>query len=330
MTDWAALIRDDPDKAARELHRGAERGLAVAAARPGFAEVGEALTKLHTALVASMWVGEFPLVEGSVLVPRRGARGDSWDRTCINVNGDNRLVLEVADGYATAVRDHVLGLGRVAEAGGPSRSLLALARVLLDASVHLDFLLNDSIDERERCLRAANIRLEALRQEVADARDDVEERNDAEGERDLLIAAALKDGFERGTMTDKKTGKQKETWFLHPRHRLDDVLRDAVGGGHQDSWRVLSSAVHAQERPVLRFALGLGRVSAGPHANSMVIAHLMIPIILATEAIKVVESYYGPAGPPVDQGIVNRALEIGSFAAGMRDEEIRRHLGFDQ
>ncbi|TRW44386.1 hypothetical protein [Georgenia yuyongxinii] len=327
MTDWGALLREDPAAFARELRRRADEGVRVAAARPGFPAVGGALITLHAAFTDSLW-GVHSLTNDRrphVLKPRSGAPGDNWDRGSVNVNPENSLVLEVVDGYATAVRDHLLGFAHLALAEGPARPMLALARVLLDASVHLSFLVTPAIDERERCARALNVRFEALRQEIADGREaSVKIEEDRAG----LMRDALKDGYERET-ADSKTQKRKPTWFVLPRHRSDDVLKEAVGGPHQDSWRTLSSVVHAQERSTVRFALGLDSVHPGPHASATVMTHAGIPIALATEAIRMAESFYNGSRSPVVDEAANDVQRVVMAATGQYDDIIRTELGIE-
>ena len=328
--DLTALLRDDPHEFLRRLHREAEVGVRIAAARPGFAEVGAALEPLHDEFVGAVWARSGASdAEDSVLVPQLGARGAVKVSFGGHLNGGNHLVLEVADGYVTAVRDHLLGLARLLRVGGPSRAMLAIGRVLLDASVHVKFLLDRSISERERCTRAANIRLEALRQEIADAADDPEELESSRVERQELIENALRDGLERETIKASTSGPARVAWFLHPHTRLDEILRGAPDDDQRDTWRVLSSAVHAQERPVLRFVLGLGRHSPGAHSDSMVSNYLLIPIVLALDAIEVVQDYYGVVGSPVDADLFQRVLTTGASAAGHQDEAIRRDLGLE-
>lgn len=328
--DLASLLRDNPMEFALRIHRGAEQGRAVAAARPTLAHVGAALEAVHDRFTSALWAPRASnAVERRLLTPVSGAGGAAPRESLPTVNPNNTLVLEVADGYATAVRDHMLGFARLAAAGGPTRSMLALARVLLDASVHLTFLLASDVGARERCGRALNIRLEALRQEIADAQDDPDERAQVSRERDSLLEAAELDGFER-EQVKAKGGIKRPGWFVAPHDRFDAVMRTAIGGDHMESWRTLSSVVHAQERPGVRFPLGLDEILPGPHANQMMLLHALLPVLLGVEAMRVAERFYGTLGVSVDdEGLADRAIYVVAMASGMHDDVIRQRLGFE-
>lgn len=330
MTDLSALMRTDPAAFLRELRRQAQEGVALAAARPNLEAVGAALEQLHDQFVQALWDPEQPnAVERTILRPRPDAFGFASSEPCPTVNPKNELVLEIADGYATAVRDHMLGFARLASVGGTTRSLLALARVLLDASVHLTFLLDATIDERERCARALNIRLEALRQEIVDAQDDPNANTTARTERDVLLEAAQSDGFEREQVKGRKAGTTRPGWFVKPHDRLEAVMRSAIGEADMDSWRTLSSVVHAQERPTVRFVLGLGKTLPGPHANQMMMLYAFLPVFLGVQAMRAAESYYGTRGRSVDDDdLADRVVSVIAGASGMHDEEVRKRLGF--
>ncbi len=331
MTDWDALLRDDPQAFVRELRRGAQQGAALAAARPGLEDVGAALEQVHDRFAEALWEPQRPdAVERSVLRPRDDSAGAKFTDELNEVNPDNGLVLEVADGYATALRDHMLGLARLASAGGPARSMLALARVLLDASVHLTFLMDTSLGDRERCSRALNIRLEALRQEIADAQDDPDAQREVTSERERLLEAAQVDGFERELVKNGKSGTTRPGWFVTPHDRFDAVMRSAIGDNEMDSWRTLSSVVHAQERPSVRFPLGLGEILPGPHATQMTLLFACLPVFLGVEAMRAAERFYGTTGVSVDDdGVADKAIRTVAAASGMHDDLIRRRLGFE-
>lgn len=325
--DWHAKLRDDPLALAGYIRQGATEGSAVAAARPTISDVGVAFADLHTAFCRSVWDARTVASIGgrTVLTPREGSPGATHVPDCARSNPANCLVLEVADGYVTAVRDHLGGFAHLASVGGPARPLLALARVLLDASVHVSFVLAEDITERERCARALNLRFEALRQEIADARGNSQQ---LETEREALMRAATDDGFEREVFHDKKSGKPKIAWFVLPHVRESDLIAEAVEGKAQLSWRVLSSVVHAQERAAIRFPLGLAAIDPGPHAPMMILTYAATPLVLAVQATRSAERYYGTTGTSVDDGPVDHALATLMASTGGFDDVIRRRLGF--
>lgn len=327
MTDRHAKLRDDPMALVTQIHQRAIEGQAIARARPSIVDVGAAFSDLHAEFCEAVWgstVGA-PAAGRAPLQPRLGTPGEKHAVDCGRTNPANGLVLEVAGGYVTAIRDHVAGFAQLASVGGPARSMLALARVLLDASVHASFVLAEDIDERARCGRALNLRFAALRLEIADARGD---SRHLETEREVLMRAAVEDGFERLKVQDKQTGKQKTEWFVRPHQREADLIANAVGGAARSSWRVLSSVVHAQERAVVRFPLGLEAIDPGPHAPMMIMAHAATPLVLTIEAMRAIERYYGTTGTSVDDEAVAHAIATLRASTGGADEAIRRRLGF--
>lgn len=326
MTDLTDLL-NDPPAFFREMARRKEQAARVADARPKYKDVGQIFDALTRAYVHTLWgpdVAETASFE--LLVPISEGAGAGDGGVCPTVNPNNRLVLEIANGYATGLRDHLLGFVCLAVNGAPARPMLALSRVVLDAAAHLLHLLSPNIAERERIARALNIRLEAFREEINDHAQGSTEQDELSEERSQLMAQAVADGFERESRRSK-TGVESPSWYVVPRHRLDDIMEEALQGEHLDAWRTLSSAVHVQERPDLRFSLGLNEFQPGPDVTLMNMVHMARPLITAIEAMKAVEWYYGRRGPGVEHdGLAQHALNVVAAACGMFDDTIRARL----
>lgn len=326
MTEFTDLL-SDPPALFREMARRKEHAVRVADARPKYKDVGQTFDALTRAYVHALWGPDAAEAASfELLVPNPEGAGAGDGAPCPTVNPDNRLVLEVANGYATGLRDHLLGFVCLAVNSAPARPMLALSRVILDAAAHLIHLLSPNIAERERIARALNIRLEAFRQEINDHAQGSAEHDKLSEKRCELMAQAVADGFEREPMRSK-SGLESPSWYVVPRHRLDAIMEEALQGEHLDAWRTLSSAVHVQERPDLRFSLGLNEFHPGPDVTLMNMLHLARPLITAIEAMKAAEWYYGRRAPSVEQdGLAQHALDVVAAACGMFDDAIRYQL----
>lgn len=303
------------------IKKGAATGTAVAAARPGWPDLGRVLSVLHAEFVASVWGGTDDRLAQRPLRPLAAAAGASPGTP--ELNPDNQLVLQVANTSVTAVRDHLLGFANLCASDGPGRTLLAVSRILLDASAHTLWLLDPSIDERARTIRATNLWFESTRQEINDPIAEAQKQT-LEDRRDALLRDAVADGFQP-VLT--KGGKQQHQ--LTPAYSQNDVLTAALGNRAQAHWRDASSVAHAQERPDLRFALGVGEIDPGPHATSLVMTRAMLAVTHAIRAARTCEHFYGTVGSPVPENSTKRVLAVGGFGSGMHDDIIRRHRKLD-
>lgn len=328
VVDIDALLRDDPRAFLRELKRQAEQGRRLAAARPQYSDVGQALTALAERFVGGLWGPVEPdAVSYTPLTPVPGSTGALEGNDFPTVNPDNSLVLEVAHGYATGLRDHLVGFALLASSNGPARPMLALSRVILDAAVHLLHIVSHTITEEERVSRALNVRLDALREEIADHQEGSQKHVSLWRDRQEILTHAEADGFQRESKRSKN-GTESPAWYVEPHHRLDAIMSEALEGDHQATWRTLSSVVHAQERPDLRFTLG-HQFNPGPHAGQMNMVHMALPLLIAIEAMKASERYFGLRGQGIDHGnLSQRVAATIAGASGLHDDEIRRNLGF--
>lgn len=295
-------------------------GRRVAAARPGWPEVGKVVANLCDAFVESVWgSGKGARADQRPLRPLPGAPGDVPGTPL--VNSDNGFVLMVANTSVTAVRDHLAGFGNLCASGGPGRTILAISRGLLDAAAHVMWLLDPAIDENLRLSRAGNVWLESVRQQLGDPISD-EEKDRIRTIRDLFLTQAVVDGLTRcvrrnGTLDD----------VLEPRVSHDDVIEAALGDHAQDAWRAASSVAHSQARPHLQFGLGLGDIDPGPHATSFLIVRSMFALTVSTEAIRRAARFYGSVGKPVPEDLFRKVLFVGGLAGGMYDDLIRARQG---
>ena len=312
--------RPDPEELVHSIQEGASVGRRVAAARPGWPEVGKVVADLCDAFVESVWgSGESARVDQRPLRPLPSAQGDVPGTPL--VNPDNGFVLMVANTSVTAVRDHLLGFGNLCAGGGPGRTILAISRVLLDAAAHVMWLLDPAIHEELRLSRAGNMWLESVRQQLGDPISD-EEKDRLRTIRDMFFTQAVADGLTRCV---RRNGTPDDV--LEPRFSHDDVIEAALGNRAQDPWRAASSVAHAQERPHLQFELGLGDIDPGPHATSFLILRSMFALTISIEAIRRTERFYGSVGKPVPEDLFRKVLFVGGLAGGMYDDLIRARQG---
>ncbi|MFE5309157.1 hypothetical protein [Isoptericola sp. NPDC056605] len=320
------MTKDFPDPATdtdaflRWLREGAAQGRELAAARPSLRDVAQHLLAFEEEMVDALWDGrDTEKFRMHPLEPHRSAPGDIAGTPHLNPNG--ALTNEVADGYVTATRDHLGGIGSLAAVDGSRRSLLVLARTLLDVSTRAAYLLEPDIDDMERTRRAFNFLMDAIREEIADG-DDSTGLLERQAE---LRAAAEADGFEFATKRNKAGNPVPDRNVLAP--RVDPrKVRGEFLGDVEFAWRALSSVTHGQEREVLRFALGLGPVSPGVHGDSYSLVWLATSVESAAVAAAHAADYYGAQ---LDELLIQRVREVLWAAAGMRDDAVRRRLGFD-
>lgn len=167
-------------------------------------------------------------------------------------------------------------------------------------------------------MRAANVRFEATRQELGDPISAAEKQG-LYRFRDDLFQAAITDGFQ--PVYAKNGAPQHQ---LTPASSQDAVLTAALGNRAQTHWRAASSVAHAQERPNLRFTLGVGDMDPGPHATSLLMTRVMILLVPTVQAVQRIEEFYGIVGAPVSDETISRVLSVGAFASGMHDDVIWR------
>lgn len=310
----------DPEGFVRWLRKGGAQGRSLAAARPGLQEVAQHLLAFEEELVNVLWGGrDTERFSKHPLEPRPSAPGNIAGTPNLNPNG--ALTNEVADGYITATRDHLGGIAHLAGVEGTMRSLLVLARTLLDVSAHAAYLLGPNIDCRERTRRTFNFLMEAIREEIADGDDSIEllERQ-AE-----LRNAAEADDFKFAEKRNKAGNPRPDRNMIAPRTEPRDV-RKATMGDVEFAWRGLSSVTHGQEREVLRFAMNLGPVDPGVHGVSYSLLWLSVSVESAVVAAKYAADYYGGQ---LNEVLIEQVRQVLRAAAGLHDGALRRELGFD-
>lgn len=321
MTEAMPSPATDPEGFKRWLHAGAERGRRIARARPTLRDVAAPLLAFGDSMTEAIWGG--PDTDRSREHPIRpldGAAANMFGTPTLNPNMS--LTLEVADGYITAVRDHLLGLTMLAGIDGPGRSVLALARTLFDVAIHAAYLLEPSIDDQERTLRTYNFLMEAVRQEVADGGDITQlvERQDE------LRDAARTDGFTFATITTRGGTTRENLNALAPR-RTDAEIREHVQGETAEAtWRDLSSVTHGQERTHLQFMLGTGPISPGPHRDAYIALATIPAVEAAILAADHAQGFYGLAGEAISEEIVTVVRKTLMLASGMADSIVEEGL----
>ncbi|WP_423461848.1 hypothetical protein ACO229_14145 [Promicromonospora sp. MS192] len=321
MSDGMPDLASDPEGFLLWLRRGAAEGRLLASARPSLEDVAVALLTLEDSLTEALWGGrETARFDEHPLRPMPGARGAIAGTR--NLNPQGQLTLEVADGYITAVRDHLNGLALLAGVDGPRRSVLALARTLFEASVHAAYLLEPELDDRERTLRSYNFLMEGVRQEIADGGD----ASELVEQQARLRRAAAADKFIFATKRNGNGNLVDDPNTIAPRVSAASVRAHVLGKDAEHAWRGLSSVTHGQERTDLQFILGLAPMGAGPHADSYATLWLVMAVEGAIHAALYAQEFYGTVGEPIsDLGIalVRRTLQL---ASGLADGEIREQL----
>ncbi|SNS92472.1 hypothetical protein SAMN06309944_1387 [Micrococcales bacterium KH10] len=313
----------DPMGFLQELRRRAELGRRTAAARPGWQQVAPVLLGLQESAVLSLWGGPDTARNSErPLTPLAGAAGVSPGTP--HLNPENSLVLGVAHSYLWGMRDHLQSVAMMCLTELPPRSIIAMSRVLLDAATRTTYVLDPSIDERTRIIRACNLRFESFRQQLADHPEDVEKRDELSSERQNLLDAALADGFSQVTT---KAGKPE--WMLAPRTAAQTVemFQDAYGEDFTSLWRELSSVTHVDERPHFRFAFGLDPIDAGPHAATVSMIYIHVAVFGVAAAVEAAERFYGNAGDPLDEEAIELTHFVLQMASGQLDDLVRANAG---
>ncbi|WP_454853914.1 hypothetical protein [Promicromonospora soli] len=314
----------DPKAFLLWLRRGSAEGRRVAAARPSVEEVAVALLALEQDMIDVLWGGrETDRFAQHPLEPLPGAAGVMVGTSNLNPGGSRTL--DVADGYVTAVRDHLSGLAQLTAIDGPRRSILALARTLYDVSVHAAYVLEPGIDDRERTLRTYNFLMEGVRQEIADGGD----TTDLVTQQAELRRAARSDNFTFAVKRNRNGNPVEDLNAIAPRASDAAIRTHVLGDGAEQAWRGLSSVTHGQERTDLQFILGLGPVGAGPHSDAYATLWIIEAVEGAIRAALYAQEFYGPVGEPMSNEMIATVRRTLELASGMADSEIRQHLGLD-
>lgn len=283
--------------------RDGERRRYIERARPGVPQIGEWLRRLHDELLRSIggdaadrWNDTPPLTPDSLW---HDGLGDD----------EAEVVLDVAHLFTTAVRDHLLALAILAESDGPTRSLVAMSRVLFDASCKARFVLEPSLRARVRVVRAANLELLSLKQEAGDAPP--EDREAKLKERDDLRDRLVATGHYRPT----KDGTQLQSGID------TKAIQELAGPDGPLIYRMLSSAVHSVERSWIRAFTG-GSLIPGNLGGHHLVFLWTAPIDVTISAIRSIEGFYGLRGDSVETATIDSLTTQISFATRGRDDEI--------
>lgn len=283
--------------------RDRERRPYIEQVRPGVPQIGQWLRRLHDELLRGVggkqpdrWHEAPPLTPDNTWHSGLGAE-------------EEEVVLNVAHLLATAVRDHLLALAILAESDAPTRSLLAMSRVLFDASCKARFVLEPGLRDRVRVTRAANLELLSYKEEANDAV--TEEREEKLKERDELRDRLVATGHYRAT----KDGTQL-------RRGLDPkTIQEVAGPDGPLTYHLLSSAVHSVERSWIRTFTG-GSVVSGYTGGHHLVLMWTAPLRAVISAILAIQEFYGLRGGPLETATVENLKTQISFATRNRDDEI--------
>jgi hypothetical protein len=273
--------------------RDRERRPYIEQVRPGVPQIGQWLRRLHDELLRGVggkqpdrWHEAPPLTPDNTWHSGLGAE-------------EEEVVLNVAHLLATAVRDHLLALAILAESDAPTRSLLAMSRVLFDASCKARFVLEPGLRDRVRVTRAANLELLSYKEEANDAATDEL--------RDRLVATghyrATKDGTQLQRGLDPKT------------------IQEVAGPEGPLTYHLLSSAVHSVERSWIRTFTG-GSVVSGNIGGHHLVFMWTAPLQAVISAILAIQEFYGLRGAPLETETLENLRTQISFATRNRDDEI--------
>ena len=295
--DWHALIQEGRhEEFVLELRRSAERAKVIAAKRPPWPVLAKELLVLrelaHTVLLdgdrdSLSPVTLRPPIDGCWLLKEAGSlRGR-------RLNPEHELVLQQVGAYSSALLDHLFGLASVMLGDPPVRPALVLSRVLLDAASHLAYLIEPGIDAATRTTRAANIRLEGLFAELADA--ELDANHDTESplrlrkEIDVVYARGKADGLVRVT-SRKGIAQRHFEPALVTTQEMSELVLQSLG---PSTWRLLSSVVHAQDRSVIEFVTGRGDTHQRVQGRAYGALHTAPSVLGTTEALKLLATATG-------------------------------------
>lgn len=284
------------------LLRSSERRRYVDAVRPGIPQVGQWLRRIHEELIRGIDGNNPPTRWSDVPLKPDGEwhKGLSED--------EQKVVLDVAHVLTTAMRDHLLSLAILAEGDAPTRTLLAMSRVLLESSCNVRFVMKPGLRERVRVVRAANFALDSLREE---AHDDPAHRSTLIHERDEL----------RDRLTAYNYWATPEGTQLSPGLDAASIQKEAGDDGPM-LFRALSSAAHGFERSWIRAFTGGDLVPDGPGGRRIMLEFWTAVIDVCLPAITDVQEFYGVRGEPLKAETVEALKTRISWASGNRDDEI--------
>lgn len=283
--------------------RHSQRRVFIDAVRPGIPQVGERLRRIHEELVRG--VGGDPPDRWEATPPL--TPDVAWHHGLSD--DEQSVVLEIAHVLTTAVKDHLLALAILAEGNAPTRSLLAMSRVLLDASCKLQFVLKRGLQDKVRVIRAANLALDSLREEANDRLGD--DRGEVLQRRDELRVRLVRCGYHA-----TKDGSQ-----LKP--GLDAVtIQKEAGEDGPVLFRLASSSIHGVERSWIRSLTGADLIGGDRAGHRIMLPFWVGSLDVTLSAILSIQSFYGLRGDPLETATVDSLHEHIAVAGGERDDDI--------
>lgn len=330
--------------------KGAEIGRAIAARRVPRAVLGDALDQwvdllddaLRTALAyeagrateaGTVWehvAADFP-IEGHAVDLRawRGApdspaeadlrvwREGGWTPGLLQPSHqqDRGPVLHLGRRVIEAAIDHLRGIAVLMRDRRTTRPPLALARVVLEATVHVHHLLEPGVEPAERLVRAFNEMLRRLGEDYNEA------VRDEDGERTAALEADIQqilNAFPDLAKNWKK--KDLRIPFLGSKRVNTGALARAMLGG--ELWNQLSGIVHLKEDEGWRLMLGLGGDHDNPHVDMYVALPTAGALIGISSVVDRLGAYTGWDLSPAMQ-THEVLLNLWADGSGMRDDEHR-------
>lgn len=319
--DLSRMIREGRhEDFLRTLGEAAARARIIAARRPTWDQLAHALLQFRTSVYLDLLQGEDgPLSPIALLQPTQGAllEVESAALASRRLNPGHELLRQQLTAYAGALVDHLGGMAALMLADQPMRPALVLARVLLDAGAQVLYLLDPAADAEQRTVRAANIRLEGLAAELEDLRgtpDSDAEVQELREAMDKVWADGEADGLERA----RSRKGEKQRYFEPAPPSGGGMAELALPGLGSQMWRLLSSVVHAQDRPMIQFITGRGDIGQEVQGRSYGAMYTGAGVIAATEAASRLAGFYGLNGDRI-AACAAALHDLWAGASGMND-----------
>lgn len=314
------------------LKRSKAQAVIRSSIRPHWPDLARALGALRT-------VGNALLLDGGdrahlaprrLLEPRAASRAaaDRKAQARANLNTHNDLLMELISEYLVATSDHLWAMSVLMSSDQPFRPLLATGRILLDAGAHTHYLLDPEVGLRERVVRAANVELDAIRQELNDlGADDQRESEELFGQQEALLAAGDADGIPRAVSRKGEIQPRFAPGLITTGRMADLALGEGFG---EAIWRLASSVVHARDRSVLEFVGGRGSIDLSGEGLgwTMGVPYVASCLVVMTETY-VRTADYLDRGEPVLHDAVQSVFRTVQEMSGDHDDELLARAGID-
>lgn len=305
----------------RALPESVARARRVAAQRATWDQLAEALLEFRIAMYVELLEGDDGPLSPIVLLPPALDGQVEIEGAALGqrrLNPRHELLRQQIQSYAGVLVDHLCGMAAVMLADQPMRPALVLSRVLLDVGAQVMYLLDPSIDATTRTVRAANVRLEGLAAELEDLRgtqDSDSEADELRGAMEAIWSDGEADGLKR---TCNRKG-EKQRYFAPAPPTGGGMTEFAAPGLGPQMWRLLSSVVHAQDRPVVQFITGRGDIGQDVQGRSYGAMYTGAGMLAASEAASRIAHFYGLSGALL-AARATTLRDVWASASGMNDK----------